>query len=102
MFIAEVVGSVIATQKTDSMEGTSLRIVQRVTPSGHKTDSYSVVVDVVGANEGEYVLVASGSTARQTDITDARPVDAVILAIVDTWQSDGQVQYIKSNNALAS
>lgn len=102
MFIAAVVGSVIATQKTETMKGVRLRIVQKVTPSGNKTDSYSVAVDVVGANEGEYVLVASGSTARQTDITDARPVDAVIMAIVDTWQSEGQVQYLKSDSTNTS
>lgn len=102
MFIAEVVGSVIATRKTETMDGTKLRIVQKITPSGSKTDSYAVVVDVVGANEGEYVLVASGSTARQTDVTDARPVDAVIMAIVDMWQSEGRVQYLKSENTHTS
>jgi microcompartment protein CcmK/EutM len=41
------------------------------------------------------VLYASGSSARQTVLTDKRPVDAVIMAIVDTWEVDGQVRYRK-------
>lgn len=102
MFIAEVVGSVIATQKTETMQGTSLRIVQKIMPAGTTTDTYAVAVDVIGASEGEYVLVASGSTARQTDKTDARPVDAVIMAIVDTWQIEGHVHYSKSDSPPAT
>ena len=102
MFIAEVVGSVIATRKADTMDGTNLRIVQKVTPAGNKTDSYIVAVDVINANEGEYVLVASGSTARQTVITDGRPVDAVIMAIVDIWQVDGRIQYHKRETTITS
>ncbi|MEZ4671485.1 MAG: EutN/CcmL family microcompartment protein [Anaerolineae bacterium] len=102
MFIAEVIGSVIATRKTESLDGARLRVVQKVSPAGMKTDNYVIAVDVIGANEGEYVLVATGSTARQTDITDERPVDAVIMAIVDTWQTEGQVQYLKNDVGVAS
>ncbi len=96
MFIAEVVGSVIATRKTDNMGGLSLRIVRILTPNMQLADNYTVVVDVIGANTGELVLIATGSTARQTQLTDTRPCDAVIMAIIDTWQINGQVKYIKS------
>ena len=95
MVIGVVVGSVVASQKTANMDGLPLRIVRRVTPDGTLTDAYLVAVDGVGAANGEYVLVASGSTARQTAMTDTKPVDAIIIAIVDTWQISGQVIYEK-------
>ena len=96
MVIAVVVGSVIASQKTASMDGLSLRIVRRVAPDGKFTDNYLVAIDAVGAANGEYVMVASGSTARQTNLTDTKPVDAIIMAVVDTWQIKSQVIYEKS------
>jgi ethanolamine utilization protein EutN len=95
MVIGVVVGSVVASQKTANMEGLPLRIVRRITPEGKLTDAYLVAVDGVGAANGEYVLAASGSTARQTSLTDTKPVDAIIIAIVDTWQINGQVMYEK-------
>jgi microcompartment protein CcmK/EutM len=97
MVIGMVVGSVVASQKTASMDSLPLRIVRRVTPEGKLTDTYMVAVDAVGAASGEYVLAASGSTARQTTLTDAKPVDAIIMAIVDTWQINGDVMYEKTS-----
>jgi len=96
MIIGVVVGSVVASQKTANMDGLPLRIVRRMTPQGQSTDAYLVAVDGVGAANGEYVLAASGSTARQTTMTDAKPVDAIIMAIIDTWQISGQVIYEKN------
>ena len=98
MFIAEVVGSVIATRKTENMDGLSLRIVRKIAPDRQPTEVYQVAVDVIGASEGEFVLVATGSTARQTVLTDARPCDAIIMAIVDTWQTHDTVLYTKSES----
>jgi microcompartment protein CcmK/EutM len=102
MFIAEVIGSVIATRKTENMDGLSLRIVRKISPDLETTEVYQVAVDVVGAGEGEYVLVSLGSPARQTHLTDARPCDAIIIAIVDTWQTHQTVRYTKSEPAPIS
>ncbi len=55
-----------------------------------------VAADAVGAGLGETVLYATGSAARQTPLTDARPVDAVVMAIIDSWDVDGRVVYEKS------
>jgi len=96
MFIGEVIGTVIASRKTDNMDGLPLRIVRKIAVDTTPSDTYLVAVDVVGAANGERVLVASGSPARQTHLTDARPCDAVIMAIVDTWQTGHHVHYAKS------
>ncbi len=101
MYIAEVIGSVVASSKTDNMDGLALRIVRKLSPELEPSDSYAVAVDVVGASEGEMVLIATGSTARQTHLTDARPCDALIMAIVDTWQTNGRVNYLKTVSPTA-
>ncbi len=95
MFIAEIIGTVITSQKTDNMDGLPLRIVRKIATNAEQIDSYAVAVDVIGVSEGEYVLVSSGSSARQTHLTDARPCDSIIFAIVDTWQTENIVRYTK-------
>jgi microcompartment protein CcmK/EutM len=101
MFIGEVIGSVVASQKTDNMSGFALRIVRKISTEMEASAVYAVAVDSVGAKDGEYVLVTSGSPARQTADTDARPVDAIIMAIVDTWQINGKIRYTKGDSPEA-
>lgn len=101
MVIGVVVGSVVASQKTARMDGLSLRIVRRVTSEGKLTEGYMVAVDMLGAANGEYVLASSGSTARQTTLTDNKPVDAIIIAIVDMWQITGNVIYEKISSEIS-
>ena len=55
-------------------------------------------VDAVGAGVGEMVLYATGSSARQTKATEARPCDAVIMAIVDSWEIEGESRYMKGRD----
>src|SRR4051794_39382925 len=89
MFIARVTGSVVATQKVASMVGRKLLTVEplRVDPAGGglaSTGRSFVVVDTVGAGQGETVLIVQGSSARMTPETEKLPVDATIIGIVDT------------------
>ena len=93
MVIAEVIGSVIATHKTANMAGLPLRIVRILKTDTTPTTTTLIAVDLLNAAVGEYVLVATGSPARQTKQTDARPVDAVIMAIIDNWQINNEVQF---------
>ncbi len=83
MIYGKVAGSVWATQKVESLNGLKLLIVQHYKVTGDPLDAFTVAVDGVGAGAGEMVLMAQGSSARQTPITEKRPVDAVIMAIVD-------------------
>ena len=98
MNLAKVLGRIVATRKEDSLEGLKLLMLGTAGPDGKLTGSTVVAVDAVGAGEGEYVLYASGSSARQTVVTDGKPVDAVIMAIVDSWDIEGEDRYRKGDD----
>jgi microcompartment protein CcmK/EutM len=93
--LGRVVGTLVASRKEPLMEGMKLLIVRQLDADNADTGGYVVAVDAVGAGEGEIVLYASGSSARQTEITRDRPVDAVVMAIVDSWDVGGEERYHK-------
>ncbi len=95
MFLARVAGTVVATRKEPRISGSKLLLLRQIDVDGSDTDGYAVAVDAVGAGVGEIVLYASGSSARQTELTRDRPVDAVVMAIVDTWEVGGTEVYKK-------
>ncbi len=95
MLLGKVVGSLVATRKDEKMEGLKFLVVRQISVDGKESANYVVAVDAVGAGVGVVVMYASGSSARQTKVTDQRPCDAVIMAIVDTWEVNGDVQYRK-------
>ncbi len=83
MVLGKVIGTVWATRKDENLTGMKFLIVRHIDLEYRLKDQYVVAVDSVGAGVGEVVLVASGSSARQTEVTKNKPVDAVIMAIVD-------------------
>lgn len=95
MLIGRVVGTLVATRKEERMVGLKFLVVKPVDVEAKDLGGYVIAADAVGAGVGEMVLYATGSSARQTVVTDKRPCDAVIMAIVDTWEVDGQVKYVK-------
>ncbi|MGI9609620.1 MAG: EutN/CcmL family microcompartment protein [Acidimicrobiia bacterium] len=95
MLLARVAGTLVATDKEPSLEGLSFRVLSQLNTANEETGSYVVAVDAIGAGVGEVVLYATGSSARQTIATDGRPCDAVVMAIVDTWEVDGEEKYHK-------
>lgn len=94
MFVAKVTGSLVATQKVDTMVGQKLLIVEpyRLEPKERKnlvtTGRTFVAVDTIGAGEGEFVLITQGSSARLTPTTKNMPIDTVIIGIVDKVHID--------------
>ncbi|MBF0633473.1 MAG: EutN/CcmL family microcompartment protein, partial [Nitrospinae bacterium] len=76
-----------------------LLLVRNVDVTGEVGKGYVVAADSVGAGLGEVVLYATGSSARQTDITNGKPVDAVVMGIVDTWDVDDKTVYTKYASA---
>jgi len=95
MLLGKVTGTVVASQKEPLMEGLTFLLVRQLGVDNTEGSGYVVAVDAVGAGVGEVVMYASGSSARQTAITQNRPCDAVIMAIVDTWELDGETVYVK-------
>jgi microcompartment protein CcmK/EutM len=83
MILGKVIGTVWSTKKDENLVGSKLLIVRQIELDYQEKSNFLVAVDSVGAGEGEIVLVASGSSARQTVITKNKPVDAVVMAIVD-------------------
>jgi len=95
MLLGRVVGTVVSTNKEQELEGLKLLLVRGADPEGKATGSLVVAIDAVGAGVGEVVLYASGSSARQTKVTKDRPVDATIMAIVDSIEHEGRQTYAK-------
>jgi ethanolamine utilization protein EutN len=83
MILGKVIGTVWSTKKDENLVGSKLLIVRQLDLDFQEKSNFLIAIDSVGAGEGEIVLVASGSSARQTVITKNKPVDAVIMAIVD-------------------
>ncbi|MBI3578400.1 MAG: EutN/CcmL family microcompartment protein [Ignavibacteriales bacterium] len=83
MILGKVVGTVWATRKDEELTGVKLQIVKHVDLDYKVKDAFVVAVDTVQAGVGDIVLIATGSSARQTTTTKNKPVDAVIMAVVD-------------------
>jgi len=98
MNLAKVLGRVVSSQKEEALEGLKLLMLGIAGSDGKLTGGSVVAVDAVGAGEGEYVLYASGSSARQTVVTDGKPVDAVVMAIVESWDIEGDDVYRKGRD----
>ena len=96
MFVALVTGSVVATQKTASMTGHKMLVVEpyrldeKTRDRLVSTGRTFIAVDTLGAGEGQFVLVTQGSSARLTPETKTLPIDAVVIGLVDTVRVDGQ------------
>jgi len=96
MLFARVVGTVVATNKDPQLEGFKLLVLQVVDAFGKDTSQYVVAVDSVGAGMHEIVLFVTGSSARQTPVTEGKPVDATVMAIVDNWDINNKEIFNKS------
>ena len=95
MLIAKVVGEVVASHKVPGIVGHKLLVIQPTEPGGAAKGNPIVASDSVGAGVGEVVLVCQGSSARMTEISEGKPVDAVVMAIVDSISMDGREVFRK-------
>ena len=96
MQLARVTGTVVSTRKEQRIEGIKFLLLEKIdaaTLEGKK--DYVVAMDSVGAGIGEVVFYASGSSSRMTTVTDGKPSDAAIIAIVDSIDVEGQLVYQK-------
>ena len=102
MFIAQVTGSVVATQKAATMTGHKLLVVEpyRLDEKSRSrlvsTGRTFIAVDTLGAGEGQFVLVTQGSSARLTPETKSLPIDAVVIGLVYSVRVEGRDVFSKS------
>jgi microcompartment protein CcmK/EutM len=99
VILAQVLGTVVSTRKDIGLMTLKLLLVREVDREFHPTGNYLVAADAVGAGTGELVLVAAGSSARLTEVTREKPIDAVIAGIVDEVEMDGEGVYRKGGPA---
>ncbi len=99
MLLAQVLGTVVSTRKDRGLLGLKLLLTREVDAGFQPTGSFVVAADAVGAGADEIVLLAQGSSARMTEVSREKPVDAVIVGIVDAVEVDGKDVYLKRARA---
>jgi carbon dioxide concentrating mechanism protein CcmL len=97
MRVAKVRGTVVSTQKDPSLRGVKLLMLQFVDEDGNLLPEYEVAADSVGAGVDEWVLVSKGSAARQILGNEQRPLDAAVVAIIDTIHVEDRLIYSKKD-----
>ena len=102
MQLGEVIGTVVASQKEPKLQGSKFLVVRNVDAEMKPLGSYAIAIDTVGAGKGDVVLHVAGSSARMTQETNERPVDACIMAIVDIVELAGRNTYDKSRSTTSS
>jgi len=96
MRVAKVIGTTVSTIKEPTLKGRKLLILRQTDVDGEPFGDVYVAVDTLDAGTGDLVLTAHGSGGRQTELTENRPVDAVIMAVIDHLQVGGEVTYRKT------
>jgi microcompartment protein CcmK/EutM len=96
MQLARVIGTVVSDQKDPALDGLKFLLLRTLSVENEELTGYVVAADAVGAGLDEVVMFATGSSARQTTLTQNRPVDAVVMAIVDEWEIEGTPRYRKT------
>lgn len=101
MYAARIIGTVVCTQKDPRMNSLKMHVVQPVNIVTLKDEGKpSVAIDAVGAGDKEIVLVVSGSSARLTELTLNKPVDATIMAIIDYIDVEGKNVFSKNKKEM--
>lgn len=95
MLICRVVGNVVSTIKDEKLTGKKILIVRETTTENELVGKPIAAIDTVDAGIGDLVLIAQGSSARQTSLTKETPTDAVIMAIIDELAVDGKITFRK-------
>ena len=95
MNLAKVAGTVVSTVKNDGLEGATYLLLDKCDITGKRKGDYFIALDVIGVAQGEMVMVSEGSTARETLWTAGKPLDALIVGIVDEIDENNKTVYRK-------
>jgi len=95
MTLGKVVGTVVSSSKNDGMDGSRYLLIDKTDQYGNKKGDFLVALDIIGAGYNELVMVTEGSPSRETPLTTNKPVDALIVGIVDLIDENDRVVYRK-------
>jgi len=95
MIFGKVVGTVVSTKKDDRIVGGKYLLVNLCDQHGNLKNNHLVALDLVGSGVGEIVMISQGSSSRQTEITKNKPIDTVIVGIIDLVEEHGSIVYRK-------
>ena len=95
MQIGKVVGTVVADSIVDSLKSFKLLIVDICDEKAKVSGEERVLVDTMNAGPDDLVLFSEGSSCRQSDETDGRPVDGMVLGIIDIITLHDKNTYVK-------
>ena len=95
MILAKVVGTIVSSTINDGMAGSRYLLVDKTDQYGTQKGDYIVALDIIGAAKGEIVMVTEGSPARETLVTVSKPVDALIVGIIDMIDENDIIVYRK-------
>ena len=95
MILGKVVGTVVCSSKNDGITGARYLLVEKTNQRGEKEGDYLVALDFLGAGHDELVLVTEGSPSRETPQTINKPLDALVVGIVDQIDENDMVIYRK-------
>lgn len=95
MILAKVTGTIVCSAVNDGMEGSRYLLVEKTDQYGACNGEYLVALDLIGVARDELVMVTEGSPSRETPLTVNKPVDALIVGIVDMIDENDTVVYSK-------
>jgi len=84
MQLGRVIGNVVCTIKTPSLDGQKLLIVQPLDRNGRDKGRPIIALDSVGAGAGETIYWCRGREASFPFLPAEPPTEATIVGIVDT------------------
>jgi carbon dioxide concentrating mechanism protein CcmL len=95
MVLGKVVGTVVSSTQSTGIEGSRFLLVDKCSQKGERKGDYVVALDLIGAGYDEMILLSEGSPARETPATINRPLDALIVGIVDLVEENNTIVYKK-------
>jgi carbon dioxide concentrating mechanism protein CcmL len=95
MILGKVVGTIVSSTINDGMKGSRYLLIDKTDQYGKKKGDYLVALDSIGVANDELVMVTEGSPSRETPLTVNKPVDALIVGIIDLIDENNTVVYSK-------
>jgi carbon dioxide concentrating mechanism protein CcmL len=95
MILGKVVGTIVSNSKKDGIKGSRYLLIDKCNQYGETKGDYLVALDILGVTRNELVLVTEGSPSRETQQTISKPIDALIVGIIDSIDENNTVVYRK-------